>query len=475
MRAPEEKEPRIHRGKTWWKDILTHLGLVEEKNVCYSSGMQIRSMLQNFGQKRLVGGAIVLAGTQFTASIAGLVRDRLLAATFPKLEVVDVYLASFRPSDLLFQMCIMAGFSVALVPLLAKYHAQDDKRHMSDLLTSVVAAAAMLFGVVALLMAVFFEQIAPLLVNFEGGDLTLYIQFGRLALLTNFLFVFGNAFGQYLVTVQRYWIYGLTPVLYTLGTIAGTIWLTPYAGEFGPILGTVGGAVLYVFVRLIGIMVAGYRFRLSPWHPDLSEFYKLMWPRMMALGALQLQLLLFDKVASGLDAGSITINAYARNFQAVAVGLAGIALAQSAYSILSQAAQQGHRGRYWVYLRKGIIVLLILTIPGAIALVFLAPFAAKLVALTHVLPVFSLCLLYYSISIPFESINHLLLRAYYATKHTLTPACFSVVNGFSAIAIAWWFAPVMGVYSLALGFTVGQVIQMVGLGVLLPARVRKNV
>src|SRR3989344_2775037 len=195
-------------------------------------------------QQRILGGAAVLALTQLGASLAGLLRDRVLAQTFPGLDTVDVYIAAFRPSDLLFQMCIMAGFSVALVPFLAQYKAQDDQQQMNRLLSSVVAVAALAFGVLALVFAVFFPQAAPALTQFTGDSLQLYIQFGRIALLTNFLFVFGNAFGQYLITVQRYWVYGITPILYTLGTIFGTLYLVPYFGPYGPMIGTLIGGLL---------------------------------------------------------------------------------------------------------------------------------------------------------------------------------------------------------------------------------------
>jgi len=402
----------------------------------------------------------------------GLIRDRVLAKTFPGLDVVDVYIAAFRPSDLLFQVMIMAGFSVALVPLLAQYKAKKEESKMSDLLSGVVTVAALVFGVVALIAAIFFPQIAPALAQFEGGSKELYIQFARIALLTNFLFIFGNAFGQYLITIQRYWIYGLTPIFYTLGTILGTLYLTPFFGPFGPIYGTLCGAIAYVILRLVGIIRAGFRPKLIFWHPDIPELIRLMIPRMVALGALQAELLLFDRVASGLVTGSVTINAYARNFQAVAVGVVGIALAQSAFSLLSQAAANKETERFWIYLKKGIGILLVLTIPAAIALAFLAPVAAWLVHLSAVLPVFSICLTLYAISIPFESINHLLLRSFYSLKHTVTPAILSVVNGTIAIAVAWYLAPKYGVYSLALGFTVGQIAQMIGLGVMLPRRVR---
>ncbi|PIR53847.1 hypothetical protein COU75_03900 [Candidatus Peregrinibacteria bacterium CG10_big_fil_rev_8_21_14_0_10_42_8] len=414
---------------------------------------------------------------QFGASLMGLIRDRTLASTFPGLDTVDVYIAAFRPSDLLFQMMIMAGFSVAIVPLLAQYHADGKRKDMHELLHSVVALAALVFGVVGLLMGLFMETIAPYLVSFTGESLELYIHFARLALLTNFLFVFGNAFGQYLITVQKYWVYGLTPMIYTLGTILGTIFLTPLYGAYGPMYGTLGGAIVYVALRFFAVFAHGnfQIFRFSDFqffHPDLRQIFSLMWPRMMALGILQGELLLFDKIASGLDAGSVTINAYARNFQAVAVGVAGIALAQSAFSLLSQAAAKKHRERYYIYLRKGTLMLLALTIPGAIVLVLVAPIAARLVSLSHVLPVFTACLFFYAISIPFESVNHLLLRAFYATKHTVTPAIFSVLNGLTAIGVAWVLAPKLGVYSLAVAFTCGQVIQLIGLAVLLPKRVK---
>lgn len=427
----------------------------------------------SFAQHRLLGGAAVLAATQFAASLAGLIRDRALTQTFSELSIVDVYIASFRPSDLLFQVTIMSGFSVALVPLLARYRADSAPRKMSDLLSGVTSVAALIFGLLALVLALFFGQLAPYFTDFEGEALALYIRFGQIALITNFLFVFGNAFGQYLVTIQRYWIYGVTPVLYTAGTILGTYFLTPIYGAYGPMLGTLGGAVIYVLIRFIGILAGGYRPAFKMWHPDLTELGWLMMPRMFALGALQLELLMFDAVASGLGSGAVTINAYARNFQSVVIGVAGIALAQSAFSPLSQAAAKKQAGRFFLYIRKGASILLLVTIPGAIALVAVAPLAARLVHLQSEFALFSLALGIYAISIPFESVNHLLLRGFYALKDTMIPAAFTVVNGIVAVGTSFALAPHFGVASLAIGYTLGQAIQLIGLAILLPDRAKK--
>lgn len=429
-----------------------------------------------FNQERIMGGAIALAITQLGASVLGLVRDRALTTTFPGLSTVDVYIASFRLSDLLFQMFIMAGFSVALVPLLSKYKANNDKEGMSHLLSGVMNTAALFFGGIALLLAIVFADIAPWLTDFKGAELELYITYGRLALISNFLFVFGNACGQYLITIQRYWVYGITPMFYTLGTIIGTYMLSSpdSFGQLGPMIGTLAGGGVYVIIRVIGVYASGGKLYATLWHNDTRELLWLMLPRTMALGTLQLQLLLFDKVASRIGTGAVTINAYARNFQSVAVGIAGIALAQSVFALLSKSHAQKDYKRFWMYIRKGGQLMMAVTIPGAIVLVLSAPIAAKLVGVSSKLELFSTCLLLYAISIPFESLNHLLLRSYYSAKHTLTPAIFSVANGAIAISSAWLLSYSFGIYALPLGFTIGQCVQSIGLFYLLPKFVPKQ-
>jgi len=439
-------------------------------------------ILQALGSKnRLAGGALILALTQFGASFAGLIRDRVLAVTFPpgadQLDVVSVYIASFRPSDLLIQMFILSGFVAVLTPLLASHLAHEKKEEMDSLLTSVTVIATAAFGVIALLLVIFFEQLAPLFTEFTGEKLSMYIKFGRLACLSNVLFVIGYAFGQYEVTHRWFWVYGITPIIYTCGTIAGAILLTPIIGPFGPIVGTVTGAALYTIIRIIDCVVRhdGFRVRIKPfWHPELITMGALMVPPMLARGAGQLELLLFDRVASGLPLGSVTINAYARNFQAAAVGIIGVALAQSAYSLLSQAMAKNEIKRFWIYLKKGSMLTVGASVIALIALILLCKFAAWLVHLTEpgIEEVFIVVLGIYALSIPFESLNHLLLRASYATKHTAVPACLTILNGLTAIAIAWIFAPAYGVYAIAVGFGAGQLVQVVGLWGFLRLRIK---
>jgi putative peptidoglycan lipid II flippase len=422
-----------------------------------------------------MGGVAVLALTQFGASLAGLLRENVLARVFSAhLNVVDAYVAAFNPSDLLFQTCVVSAMGTVLVPVLAKYRSKGNDAEVRKVLNGTIGITALLFGCVALLLAVVFPWLTPLFnIHFEGETLALYISFGRLALLSNFLFVFGNAYGQYLVAVERYWIYGITPIIYSLGTVAGALWLTPIVGPFGPMYGTLLGAVLYVILRMLAVHWHGCKIALSLWHPDIPEMTKLMLPRVFSLGALQLQILYLNGFASGLGKGAVTINAFTRNFQSVLVGVVGISVAQAVYSRLSQAVAQKDEQKLRFYFRSGTAIALSLTILGGIAMVILAPFEAWLVHLSEYLPAFTMSLTIYAISVPFESLTHLQYRILYAMKDTVAPAITGVLGGLVAIGVGWFFIGQFGLYSLAIGYAAGEIVQATGLAILVPIKIRK--
>ncbi len=441
----------------------------------FAGMLQEMRFLRYLREHRLAGGIAILAATQFLASLAGLLRENVLARVFAdRLDVVDAFFAAFNPSDLIFQTCVVSALGTVLVPVLAQYRTQKNGDQVEKVLAGTIGMTSLLFGFAALLMAIFFPWLTPLFnIRFEGETLELYVQFGRLALLSNFLFVFGNAYGQYLVTVERYWIYGLTPVLYSLGTVFGAWFLTPYVGPFGPMYGTLLGALIYVLLRMAAVRAHGCRLRISLWHPDLPQMARLMLPRVLSLGALQLQILYLNGFASGLEKGAVTINTFARNFQSVLVGVVGISVAQALYSRLSHAMAERDQRKFDSYFRNGVKTTLILTILGAIALVLLTPLEARLVHMMPYLRTFAISLSIYAVSVPLESLTHIQYRALYAMKDTLYAAMVGVTGGIVAIAVGWFFLERFGLFALAMGYTAGEMAQVLGLSIIMPIRKRR--
>lgn len=409
---------------------------------------------------RILRGTVVLAVTQFGASVAGFLRDRLLAKTFPALDVVDAYVAAFRPADLLFQVLIMSAIGMILVPLLAREHHRNDRDSIANLLGASMGLGCLVFGVLALALALTLPMLAPWLVDFQGEQLYLYINFARLVLLSNFLMVIGNTAGQELVTLERYWVYGLTPIIYSLGTIAGTLFLTPIIGPYGPIAGTVAGSVIYAVWRLIAVFWTGIPIRLRLWHPAITEMGWMALPRMIALGTLQIRLLVLDTFASSLQTGAITINAYARNVQSVVVGCVGIALAQAIFSPMSRAAAAGDGKKFQNYRRRGSFFMLLLTVPSVIVLFLIPQTVASVLHLQHVGTLFSTVLILYALSIPVESLSHLFIRAFFALHDTRLPAVAHTANALVAIAFSWLLLSTYGLSAIPIGFIAGHAVQL---------------
>ena len=422
-----------------------------------------------FSQDRIAGGAFVLALTGLLASVCGFLRDQAFSIMFPldkdPIGVASVYIAAFRPSDLLFQLFVMSCLSVVVVPFLGAHLAHGRKDEMNRLTSSTMVVFGVAFGIVAILMAAAFPWLAPHMVKFQGESLSLYIRFGQIALLTNLLFVFGNTIGQYLIAVRRYWMYGLTPILWALCTIGGIYILSPLIGPLGPIVGTVIGTIIYVLLRFWAAVGSGYRATLpaSSWmHPELSAMGWLIIPRMAALGALQLQLLLLDRLASGLGKSSVALNQFASNFESVIPGIVGIAIAQSAFSLLSQHAARSDRGKLLSTMRKGLLMNLALSVPGSIALAICAGIAAWMMRLhPPASQTFVIALWIYALAVPFESVNHMMLRTFYALKNTGWPALTSSVSCIAAVATGTFLLPSLGIYALAWAYVVGQVSQTI--------------
>lgn len=446
---------------------------------CYTEQVK-KFLISLLSQDRIAGGAAVLALTQLIASACGFFRDRAFSTMFPldrdPLGVASAYIAAFRPSDLLFQLFVMSTLSVILVPFLAHHLAHDRREEMNRLIGSILVLFGCGFGVLALLMAVLFPWLAPHLTHFTGPTLEIYVRYGQIAFLTNFLFVFGNTIGQYLIAVQRYWIYGLTPIVWAVSTILGIYLLSPRIGPMGPIVGTLIGTILYVLIRSAGAVRAGFEIKRPETgfiHSEIREIGWLIIPRMAALGALQLQLLLIDKIGSGLGKQVVALNQFASNFESVIPGIVGIAIAQSSFSLLSQAVAKGKFDMFSTYLKKGMLMNLSLALPGAIALALCSSIAVWLLKLdASVAPLFVRSLLIYCFAVPFESTNHILLRSFYSLKNTTVPAICSTLSAACAIAAAYTLAPSMGLFALAVAYVVGQVTQTMLLGLTLFMRLR---
>ena len=437
---------------------------------------QARAVLDRF----LPQGALLLSVLTFGAYLMGLVRDRFFARTFGAGAELDAYNAAFVLPELLFDVIVAGGLAAPFVPVFSKLASEDrDAAHDfgRTVLTVGLIVMAALSAALFVLAPLTVEVVAP---SFGPAQRDLYTRLFRVMCVTPLIFTASIALGEVLVAKRRFLFYGLAPLLYNGGIVAGTIFLSGDLGIFGPAVGAVIGALLHLATRLVGVLRTDFsiRPRLAMRTAAMREFGLLMVPRMASAPIEPLTFQFFTNVASAFVAGSVSSVSFARNFQSVPVSLIGVAFSLAAFPALSAAAATGDRTGFIRILRQNVVTIAALTSAAAVVLLVGSTliidlllgggrFDAEDVSRT------SLLLSVFALSVPLESLTYPLARAIYATRNTILPVASSVVGFVVTVVATLALQPAVGLTAVPLGFTIGIGTKLALLAVSLPFRLRR--
>lgn len=427
-------------------------------------------------QNKFMRGAAVLSITSFASYILGLIRDRLFAQTFGASADLDTYNAAFIVPDLLLNILVAGALQAAFLPLFSSVFSKKGKEAAQEFASSVLNIALLIVLIAGTIATIFFPYLSSFIApGFSSEQKDTLINISRLLLLSPIIFAASNTLGTLLISQKRYLAYGLSPVSYNLGIIAGTLFLTSVWGIYGVVCGTIGGALLHLSVRIIGFHRISFHLRpmIRLRIPEMKQLFFLMLPKMVGHPAEQLSFLAFTNIASTLAAGSISILSFARNFMSVPVSLFGIAFATAAFPLFSEAALLDSLETFKSYFRDSLKKILWFTVPSALFFLFFGYYVVKIllgggafdeqaIRLTaSVLGIFAF-------SIPLESISHLLARAFYALRNTLLPVVFSLIGLGLAVVVASLLANSLAILALPFGFLVGSLGKVALLSIFLP-------
>ncbi len=439
----------------------------------------MRQRFTSFVGSFLPRGVAILSALFFVSYVLGLVRDRIFAQTFGASADLDAFIAAFRLPELLFDVLVEAGLAAPFIPILLRLRG-DDPDESDRFARTILSLAVVIMGVASLLLLVFAEGTARIVApGFSGEQRELYVGLFRVMLVTQVLFAASLTLGQVLLAEQRFFWYAVAPLLYNAGIIVGAVVLSDSIGIFGPAVGAVIGAAIHLGSRFIGLrhsrLRVGFEWRVRT--PPVREFGRLMLPRMVSQPIEPLIFVFFTSIASSLGEGRVSIVDYARNFQGAPVTLIGVAYAVAAFPVLSAAFADGDRRGFLRRLGSTAISITVLTVGAALGLIVLGElvirtlfgggaFGADDVALTAaVLSAFAL-------SVPLESLAHLLNRAIFATHNTLLQVLASLASLGVTVVATLLLLPSVEILAIPLGFTIGQVAKVVLLSLSLAVRLR---
>ncbi|QIL81166.1 murein biosynthesis integral membrane protein MurJ [Diaphorobacter sp. HDW4A] len=327
--------------------------------------------------------------------ILGLVRDLLMASMFGANVMTDAFNVAFRIPNLFRRLFAEGAFSQAFVPVLATHKAQHGDESTHTLITHV---ATVLFW--ALLVTCILGVVgAPVLVwllasglrTSPGGMDAAVVMTRWMFPYIGFMSLVALSAGV-LNTWRRFAVSALTPVLLNVSMIAAAVIGAPLFKRHGiePIYAMVGGVMIGGILQLAVQIPALARLGLMPRigmgfksirtafaDVGVHRILKLMGPALLGVGVAQISLMINTQIASYLEQGSVTWLFYADRLMEFPTSLLGVALGVVLTSQLAIAKASGDSDRYSGMLDWGLRIVVLLSVPCAIGLLF---FAKPLVA-----------------------------------------------------------------------------------------------
>jgi putative peptidoglycan lipid II flippase len=279
----------------------------------------------------------VLAALTLASQILALLRDRLFAHQFGASEALDVYYAAFKVPDLVFALIASLVSAYVLIPRIAGYSHDEAKRLISETASFLIIVG----GIASLLLAFFAPTfLFRLFPSFEHSvHAAEFVWLARLLLIQPIILGLSSIALSVTQVHRRFFLFALSPVLYNLGIIGGTLFLYPRYGLIGIGVGVVVGALLHLLIQVPTLIEAGLFPRLVL--PSPARMWSVMKdsvPRSLALGMGSFVMLALTALAARLGEGSVSVLTLAGNLEAVPLALIGASYATAAFPALAEHA-----------------------------------------------------------------------------------------------------------------------------------------
>lgn len=344
-----------------------------------------------------------------------------------ELHLLDTFNAANNLPDILFALISGGALSMAFIPLLTEYLTKKDRAAAWDLFSRVANLAFIITGSVAVVIAAFAHELAPLIVpGFTPEQHILLAELMRLNLVATVIFSISGLVMASLQANQHFLSPALAPSAYNLGQIFGAIFLVPIFGIHGLVYGVIIGALMHLLIQLPAMRA--YEFRWTPSldlaNSGLLEAVRLMLPRVLTIGGIQIIVFLRDYFGSQLGQdGSVTALTFGWMVMQVPQTIIGTAIAIVMLPTLSELAARKDWAGFMQTVERALRVLVATTLPIAVVMaVGLAPLVRGYFGfdeemsqlLTWTTRAYLLTLLGYNI-------QELAGRSFYARKEPLIP------------------------------------------------------
>lgn len=386
--------------------------------------------------------ALLLGMMALFSQILGFLRDRLLASTFGASSSLDIYYSAFRVPDFLYDTIGSAVAITVLVPFIAEYSKKGEgelRKFMSAMSTAFMVA----FLVICTIAFIFMPKIVPMLVpGFTPEQQQLNINIARILLLSPILQGLSNLYGAITQSLQRFFVYAISPAIYNLGIIFGVLFLYPHFGIYGLAWGVVLGALLQDLIQLPVLikekLVPGVLF--GRWY-DIKRVIKTSIPRTIALTSSHIATIAIIGLASHVE-GGVAVFSFAMTLQGITFTIIGSSYSVAAFPTFAKHWADGNIDKFRNLVSNAARHIIFWSLPITALFVVLRAQIVRIILGSgqfdwNATRLVAAALAIFVISVVAQSLVSLLTRAFYATGNNKIPLIINASSSLLIVAMAY--------------------------------------
>jgi putative peptidoglycan lipid II flippase len=440
------------------------------------------------GGERLASGARRIGSLTMLSRLLGLVREQIFALTLGAGIYSDAFLAAFRIPNLLRDLFAEGAMSTAFVPTYVTTLHKDGRPAAQALANRVMSTLTIYLGALAVLGMIFPAPIVHLVAaGFSPEKAALCERLVRIMMpflpaISLAVVAMGalNAEHKYTTPALASSVFNVVAIAggvgaFLLGVPAGravVVWaVCVLAGGLGQLL-----------IQVPPLWRSGFRPRLLP---DLRlrdrgtrEIATLMAPATLGVAAVQVNVVVNSSFASLVSDGAISWLSYAFRLMQLPIGVFGVAVSITATTHLAEHAARGDWDTLATTLRRGLRMVLFLTVPSTVGLALLGVPIIRLIYQhgrfsPHATAETAHALAGYAVGLVAYASIKVMAPAFYAIRRPRAPVAASL----SAVAanLVWNFLTYrrFGHVGLALGTSLAALVNFTVLAVAFQRQVRR--
>jgi putative peptidoglycan lipid II flippase len=402
--------------------------------------------------------------------VAGLAREVVAASYFGLTGAISAFTIAYQIPNLFANLFAQAALSAAFVPVFTLLLEKNRKREADDLASSLFWMILVGMGTVTLLFLLLAGVVMPLFTgHLSSHDTHLAVVMSRVMFPVVLLLGLNGLLVGILQTYDQFAIPAISPLVWNVVILVLLVGLRSHfhgdAKIYAYAIGVLIGTAVQLLMAIPALTRVDFRLRLRlDWHdPRVRQVLALMLPVTFALGIINLDSLINSTLGTLVSTGAPRAIQSAFLIYMLPQGLFSVAVTTVLFPTMGRMAANRDAKGLRRTVGTGMRQICLLLIPSAAFMLVLATPITRLIFQhgsfhggdTHLV---SVALFWFSVSLPFNGLNLLLTRTFFAVQRPWIPTQLAALNMVVDIILSFALYKPFGVGGLVIGTAVANIV-----------------